>query len=118
ILVDGLLEIRAFPSALATPRDGYRNERSILRPRAVIVLDILTIKQLAEYEPSVAGTLTDPAVGDGVFRFVDTGVDFPQFIVGLEGSFVVRGLAPRHVQRTRNVAGDVRLLLRQVRGRE
>src|SRR6185437_15795805 len=57
---------------------------------------------------------------DGVLVEVDTGlaVEGTKLVVRLEGAVVVRGLAPRHVLRAGDVAGALRLLLRQMRGRE
>src|SRR5205823_10643418 len=68
----------------------------------------------------VRGALADPAVGDGVLAIVEAGggVQLAQFVVGLEGAVLVGGLAPRHADRGRDVAGPLRLLLRQVGGGE
>src|SRR5690242_17294180 len=100
--------------------DRDTDERAVLGPRTVIVLDVLVAEQLVQREPRVARPLADAAVGDGVLAVVEpfVAVELGELVVGLEGAVLVRGLRPRDVQRGRDVAATLALLLRQVRGRE
>src|ERR687893_2333302 len=95
--------------------DRHADERAVLGPGTVVVLDVLVAEQLAQDEPGVRGALADPAVGDGVLRGVQTGlgVELGQLLVALEGAVLVGRLAPRHVHRGGDVARALRALLRQ-----
>ena len=53
--------------------DRHADERAVLGPRAVVVLDVLVAEQLVQREPGVAGALADAAVGDGVLAVVQAG---------------------------------------------
>src|SRR4051812_30529540 len=98
--------------------DRDADERAVLGPGAVVVLDVLLPEQLAEHEPGVAGALADPAVGDGVLAGVQAGVgvEGAELLVALERAVLVGRLAPGHVDRARDVPGALGALLRQVRG--
>src|SRR3954453_12348236 len=100
--------------------DGDTDERAVFGPRAVVVLDVLVAEQLVQREPGVAGTLADAAVGDGVAAVVQpfAHVQLAQLVVGLEGAILVGRLRPGHVERGRDVAAPLALLLGQVRRRE
>jgi hypothetical protein len=67
-------------------------------------------------EPDVRAALPDPAVGDRVGVGVDTRlpVQRPEFVVAREGSVRPRCLGPGDVLRRGDVAGPLRLLLREV----
>src|SRR5205807_4711239 len=95
--------------------DRHADQRAVLGPRSVVVLHVGVAEQLVQGEPGVAGALADPAVRDGRLGLVQAGllVQLPDLVVGLEGAVLVGRLAPRHVQRCRDVAGALRLLLRQ-----
>src|SRR6476469_11212984 len=97
--------------------DRGAHEGAVFRPTAVVVLDVLVSQQLLQHEPGVRRPLTDAAVGDGLLLAVQAsrGVERGQILVGLEGAVFVRGLAPRHVESTGNVARTLALLLRQMR---
>src|SRR5438445_8636766 len=96
--------------------DWHTDERAVFGPRAVVVLDVLEAEQLVQREPGVTRALADAAVRDGVLRVVDADlvVELAKVRVRLERAVLVRGLAPRHVQRGRDVPAALRLLLRQV----
>src|SRR4051795_10612574 len=101
--------------------DRDAHEGAVLGPGAVVVLHVLLTEQLVQREPGVAGALADAAVGDGRLRGVEAGlldVELAQLVVAPEGAVVVRGLAPRHVERGGDVAGALALLLREVGRRE
>src|SRR5579875_1078811 len=97
--------------------DRDADERAVLGPRSVVVLDVLLAEQLVQGEPGVARTLPDAAVRDGVLALVEAGflVQGAQLVVGLERAVLVGRLAPRDVDGRRDVAAALRLLLRQVR---
>ena len=101
---------------LVAERDGHADQRAVLGPGAVVVLDVLLAEQLLQHEPGVRRALADAAVGDGVLAPVDAGlgVELLELVVGLEGAVVVGRLAPRDVGRGRDVTGALRLLLREV----
>src|SRR3954451_7721096 len=96
--------------------DRDTDQRAVLGPGTVVVLDLRLVEDLVQHEPRVRGALTDPAVGDGVLAEVDALVlvERLQLVVAAEGAVVVRGLAPRDVLRGRDVTGALRLLLREV----
>src|SRR4051812_8916193 len=98
--------------------DRDADERAVLDPAAVVVLDVGLAEQLAQHEPGVARALADPAVGDGRLAVVEAllGVELLQLLVALECAVLVGRLAPRDVLRGRDVAALLRLLLRQGRG--
>src|SRR5690349_21304395 len=100
--------------------DRDADERAVLGPRAVVVLHVLVAEQLVQREPGVARPLADAAVGDGLAAVIQAGlgVELGEVLVGLESAVLVRGLAPRHVERRRDVTAPLALLLRQVRRRE
>src|SRR5687767_15832247 len=58
----------------------------------------------------------DPAVVNDVLLPVQAGlaVNLLEFVVGAEGAIIIGCLAPRHVDRGRNVSATLCLLLRQV----
>src|SRR3954451_18551098 len=99
-----------------TNLDRDADQRAVLGPRAVVVLHVLLVEDLVQHEPGVRAALTDAAVGDRVLGLVETcvAVELGELVVRLEGAVVVRGLAPGDVQRRRDVAAALRLLLRQV----
>ncbi len=101
------------PSSLRTsgtsPQlDRHADERAVLGPRAVVVLDVRLVEDLVQHEPGVRRALADAAVGDGVLAEVDArvAVQRAQLVVRAERAVVVRGLAPRDVLRRRDVAAD------------
>src|SRR5215207_10452935 len=100
--------------------DRDADERAVLDPAAVVVLDVGLAEQLPQHEPGVAGALADAAVGDGRLAVVVAllGVERLELLVALEGAVLVGRLAPRDVLGGRDVAALLRLLLRQVRGGE
>src|SRR3954468_4367314 len=100
--------------------DGRADERAVLRPRAVVILDVVEAEQFLQREPGVGRSLADPAVRDHLAVAGDALglVQGPQLVGALEGAVVVRGLDPRDVRRSGDVARDLRLLLRKVVGRQ
>ena len=96
--------------------DRGADERAVLGPRAVVVLDVRVPEQLLQREPRVRRTLPDPAVGDhlAVARDALGVVERLQLVGALEGAVVVGGLRPRDVRRAGDVARYLRLLLRKV----
>src|SRR3954454_1496876 len=86
-------------AGLVAEGDRDADQRAVLGPGAVVVLDRLVAQELLEHEPGVRGPLPDPAQRDGLLAVIETGsaVDLAQLVVGLEGAVVVGGLAPRHV---------------------
>src|SRR3954471_14038335 len=79
------------PHMVSSLLDRDADERAVLDPAAVVVLDIGLAQQLVQYEPRVAGALADAAVGDGRLAVVETllGVQLGQLLVGLEGAILV-----------------------------
>src|SRR5215470_11859568 len=69
-------------------RDRYADQRPVLGPGTVVVLDIGQPEQLVQGEPGMRGALADPAVRDGVLALVQPGgrVQLAQLVVGLEGA--------------------------------
>src|ERR1700744_1439368 len=104
----------------ASQLDRGAHQGAVFRPTAVVVLDVLVSEQLAQHEPGVRRPLTDPAVGDGLLRPVQTGagIELGQLVVRLEGAILVGRLAPRHVDRAGDVARPLALFLRQVGRRQ
>src|SRR3954469_4786561 len=100
--------------------DRDADQRAVLGPRTVVVLDVRLVEDLVQHEPRVRRPLTDAAVGDGVLAEVDAFalVELGQLVVATERAVVVSGLAPRNVLGGRHVTGTLRLLLRQVCRRE
>src|SRR4051794_26596984 len=100
--------------------DRDADERAVLGPGTVVVLDVLVTEQLVQREPGVARPLADAAVRDGVLAVVEAlvAVELGELVVRLERSILVGGLRPRDVQGRRDVAAALALLLRQVRRRE
>src|SRR5688572_19730866 len=76
--------------------DRDADERAVLDPAAVVVLDVGLAEQLAEHEPRVARPLADAAVGDGRLALVVAllGVELGQLLVALESAVLVGRLAP------------------------
>ena len=74
-------------------------------------------EDLVQHEPRVRAALADAAVRDGVLAVVvaDLGVELAELVVVAERAVVVGRLAPRHVAGRRDVAGNLSLLLREVR---
>src|SRR6186713_399110 len=69
--------------------NGHADRISPLRPRAVVVLDVLEAEQVLQREPGVAAALADPTVGDGRLlpvELVGLLVQLFQFGRGLEGA--------------------------------
>src|SRR4051794_11733772 len=97
--------------------DRDTDQRAILGPRTVVVLDLRLVEDLVQHEPRVCRPLADPAVGNRVLAEVDALVlvELLQLVVTAEGAVVVRGLRPRDVLRGRHMAGTLRLLLRKMR---
>src|SRR3954452_2088620 len=100
--------------------DGRADERAVLRPRAVVVLHVVEAEQLLQGEPGVRRALADPTVRDHLTVAGDALrlVERLQLVRRLERAVVVRGLDPRDVRRAGDVAGHLRLLLREVVGRQ
>src|SRR5205085_1418605 len=96
--------------------DGHADQRAVLGPRSVVVLDVLVAEELVQREPGVGGALADPAVRDDLAAGSGTGalVDRAELVRRLEGAVVVRRLGPGNVRRAGDVARNLRLLLRQV----
>src|SRR3954453_19005131 len=96
--------------------DRHADEGAVLGPRTVVVLDVLVAEELVQREPGVARPLPDAAVGDGVAAVVPTlrAGGLAQLVVGLERAVLVGRLAPRHVDRGRDVTAALALLLRQM----
>src|SRR5881397_2176552 len=82
------------------------DERPVLGPAPVVVLDASIPQELPEHEPRVGGPLPDPAVGDDLMVGADAGsvVQLLELVGRLERPVVVSGLGPRDVGRTRDVA--------------
>src|SRR6185437_652650 len=92
--------------SLAVPQfDRDADQGAVLGPGTVVVLHVRLVEQLVEDEPGVAGALADPAVGDGVLALIEPGlaVELAQLVVALERAVLVGRLAPRHVERRRDV---------------
>src|SRR5438445_5447567 len=107
------------PAGSGLSLDRHPHEGAVLRPGAVVVLDVGAAEQLVEHEPGMGRALTDAAVGDHLRVVRDAGalVKGGELVGRLEGAVLVGGLAPRHVGRPRHVAGHLGLLLGQVGGR-
>src|SRR5437868_2273456 len=90
--------------------DWYADERAVFGPRAVVVLHIRLLENLMQHEPRVCRPLPDAAVGNRVLGQVDASllIQLLQLVVAPEGAVVVRGLRPRDVLGSRNVAGALR----------
>ena len=50
---------------------GNTDGRAVFGPRSVVVLDVVDTEDFVQHEPRVSGTLTDPAVRDGVLAQID-----------------------------------------------
>src|SRR5436305_3933190 len=81
--------------------DRHADERPVLGPRAVVVLDLLVAEKLGEHEPCVRRTFADPAVGDDRLPGVDprAAVELLQLIGRLERAVFVGRSAPGDVGR-------------------
>src|SRR5213592_672820 len=77
--------------------DGDADQRPVLRPGSVVVLDVRVPEQLLEREPRVRAALADPAIRDHLaIRGDALGlVQRPQLVGALEGAVVVGRLDPR-----------------------
>src|SRR4029078_10811831 len=104
------------PGARSAHLDGRTDERAVLGPRAVVVLDVRVPEQLLEREPRVGGALADPAVRDDLTVAGDAlgVVQRLELVGGLEGAVVHRRLSPPDVRGAGDVARHLRLLLRKV----
>ena len=80
--------------------DRHADERAVLGPRAVVVLDVRLAEQLVQHEPGVRRALADAAVGDGVLAEVDALVARRARAARrrTERAVVVGRLAPRDVR--------------------
>src|SRR3954469_438068 len=105
------------PHMVSSLLDRDADERAVLDPAAVVVLDVGLAEQLVQHEPGVARALADAAVGDGRLAVVVAllVVERGQLLVGLEGAVLVGRLAPRDVLGRGDVAALLSHLLRQVR---
>src|SRR5215212_279895 len=103
-------------SGLVAHRYRHTDQRAVFGPGAVVVLHIVLVENLVQHEPRMRASLTDPAVGDDVVVPAQAGpaVELLEFLVGLEGTVVIRGLAPRHVDRRWDVSAALGLFLREV----
>src|SRR6202050_1287565 len=108
--------------SLAVPKlDRNTDQRTVLGPRAVVVLHVRLAEQFVQHEPGVRGPLADTAVGDGVLAEVEAGlvaVERAEVVVGLERAILLGSLRPGHILRGRHVTATLRGFLRQVRRRE
>src|SRR3954463_14413908 len=79
------------PHMVSSLLDRDADERAVLDPAAVVVLDVGLAQQLVQDEPGVARPLADAAVGDGGPAVVEAllGVELRQLLVGLEGAVLV-----------------------------
>src|SRR5690242_20835489 len=84
------------PHMVSSLLDRDADERAVLDPAAVVVLDVGLAQQLAQHEPGVARALADAAVGDGRLALVEAllGVQLGELLVGLERAARVGRLAP------------------------
>src|SRR5919106_1724620 len=100
------------------PLDRRPHQRPVLRPRAVVVLDVLYPEELVEDEPRVRRSLTDPAVRDDLaaLGYALLLVERSKVVGRLERPVVVGRLPPRDVPRARDMARHLSLLLGKVVG--
>src|SRR5690606_23298542 len=106
---------RSDRAGLAAGDDRHAHGAAPLRPRAVVVPDVLEAEEVLQHEPRVAGALTDAAVGDDGVAVLQSGavaVDGLELFAGLEAAVLGDRLAPGHALRGRDVAGPQRALLR------
>src|SRR5262245_15568450 len=104
-------------SWLVADRYWDPHERAVLGPRTVVVLHARLVEDLVQHEPGVRAALPDPAVRDGVLgseRDARVGVQLAKLVVGAERAVVVGRLAPRDVDRARDVTAALGLLLGEV----
>ena len=59
------------PGPLGALLDRHADHAAPLRPRAVVIADVLVPEQVVQHEPGVAGALADAAIGDYRTRTVD-----------------------------------------------
>src|SRR4051812_11890613 len=108
----------AFMSGALRLFDGRTDEVAPLRPRTVVILDVVA-EEILQRKPRMAGALADAAVRDD--RFVagdaDAVIQLLQFLDAPEGAVIVREFRPRHVLRARNVSAAL-AGLRQSWGRQ
>src|SRR4029453_14288306 len=73
-----------------------------------------------QHEPGVRAAFSDPAVGDDVLVPAQAriAVQLLELLIGLESAVIIGSLAPWHVDCSRDMTTTLRLLLRQVSGRE
>src|SRR5437764_229365 len=83
--------------ALGALLDRHVDEVAPLRPRAVVVADVLVAEELAQDEPRVGASLADPAVGRDRLPRGDALplVELAKLVGGLEGPVVPNRLRPR-----------------------
>src|SRR3990170_2559480 len=93
--------------------DGDSNEAAVFGPAPIVVLDLGETEELGQDEPAVARTLADATVGHDIRIGRDALglVELLKLVGGFEGAVVVDRLGPGDVGRTRNVPGDLGLLL-------
>src|SRR5467141_3511639 len=92
------------------PFDGRAHQVSPLRPRAVVVPDVLVTEQILQHEPRMRAALTDAAVGDDFLVPSDAlaAVELAERVGGLEGAVFSDGLRPRNAGRAGNVPAALR----------
>src|SRR5205823_8531108 len=91
-----------------------------LRPRAVVVLDVVVAQELVQHEPGVRRALADPAVGDDrvAVRHALAAVQLAELLGVLERAVLLHGLRPGDRRRARDVARALRALLLVARHRD
>ena len=97
----------------ALPLDRDVDEVAPLRPRAVVVLDVVLAEQLVQDEPRVRRALADPAVGDDrvAVEHAPARVQVAQVVGALERAVLAHRQRPRHRPRAGDVAGALRALV-------
>src|SRR5882757_7844907 len=86
--------------------DGNGDHVAPLRPRSVVVLDVVLAEQLVEHEPGVRRALADAAVGDDRLAGQDAlaRVELLQLVARLERPVLADRLGPGDRRRARDVA--------------
>src|SRR5919106_2328228 len=109
---------RADDTPVPDPGLGALLDRNVdqippLRPRAVVVADVLVAEQLAEHEPGVSAPLADTAVGRHrrVRPHALRGVELAELFGRLERPVVANGARPRDRRGRGDVARTLRPLL-------
>src|ERR1700758_436902 len=108
-----LVSVQSTYSASQLDRDPHQG--AVFCPTSVVVLDIPVAEEFVQNEPGVRRPFPDSAVRNRLLGVIEAGraVELLQVVVRLEGAVLVGGLAPRHVDRARDVARPLALLLRQ-----